>query len=495
MKRLVAIVLLAVMLVPSLIACGNNTPATTTPAIDDPSVTDAPVVTEPADTTYAFSEETYDGATFSVHVTGNMTNMNDFKVSEDADDVINSSRFRWLTAVSDKYDVVIEQTANLSFGSAGGSGPGYQQLKKSYTAADYTYQAAMTGSYDVAQAALNGYLLDLNSLEGLDLTNPWWDQKANDDMTIHGKMYYTTGDISLTDNQVTHCILFNKELAKAIDDPYKLVYENKWTYDKFAEMILQVSEDVNGDDKMDRYDKFGLLTWNDSMLQILASATQRICTVNENNEIALTLYNDTVVSLFDDYNELIYQNKNVINYQNGYGQNDWDPIRLAMFDEARAMFYMTLFTTVPKHRDSDIDFGILPFPKYSEQQSDYGHQVSAFHGQFLCVPLFLEDEKMVADILEYLAATGKDIMTPAYYEKTLVGSHFRDEESGDMLDIIFASRVYDIGIYYNIGTYRGLIGNLAKSKTTTITQIYNAYKNKANKELQTLNADYSKISE
>ncbi len=494
MKKTAAILLLAVMFIPCLAACGENTPAVTTPAVTDPSDS-SELITDPSETAYPFSDATYDGAAFRIHVSGNMTNMNDFKVTEDADDVINSSRFRWLTTVSEKYDISIEHEAELAFGSAGGSGNGFQQLKKSFTAADYNYQAAMTGTYDVAQAALQGYLSDLNGIEGLDLTNEWWDQKANQDMTIHGKMYYTTGDISLTDNQVTHCILFNKELAKSIEDPYQLVFDNKWTFEKLAEMALQVSEDVNGDDKMDRYDKYGLLTWNDSMLQILASAQQRICTVNDESEITLTVYNDTIASLFDDYNELVFTQKNVINYQNGYSQNDWDPLRLAMFDEGRAMFYMTLFTTVPKHRDSDVDFGILPFPKYDSSQSDYGHQVSAFHGQFLCVPAFIEDEKFVADILEYLAATGKDIMTPAYYEKTLVGTHFRDEESGEMLDIIFASRVYDIGIYYNIGGYKDMVANLIKTPNPSFSRMYNAYKNKAEKELTSLNSDYSKIAE
>lgn len=494
MKRLIAILLIALMILPSLIACGGNVPAVTTPSVTDNSLSDEPAVSDPAETTYPFSEAKYNGATFRVHVSGNMSNMNDFEVDESADDVINSSRFRWLTIVSEKYDVEIEYEAELAFGSAGGSGNGFQQLKKSYTAADYNYQAAMTGTYDVAQAALQGYLSDLNNIEGLDITNAWWDQKANEDMTIHGKMYYTTGDISLTDNQVTHCILFNKELAKSIEDPYQLVFNNKWTFEKMAEMVAQVSEDVNGDDKMDRYDKYGLLTWNDSMLQILASAQQRICTVNEDSEITLTVYNDTIASLFSDYNELVFT-QNAINYQNGYGQNDWDPLRLAMFDESRAMFYMTLFTTVPKHRDSDVDFGILPFPKYDETQSDYGHQVSAFHGQFLCVPTFIEDEKFVADILEYLAAMGKDIMTPAYYEKTLVGTHFRDEESGEMLDIIFASRVYDIGIYYSIGGYKDMIAGLIKTPNPSFSRMYNAYKSKAQKELDALNTDYSKIGE
>ena len=36
------------------------------------------------------------------------------------------------------------------------------------------------------------------------------------------------------------------------------------------------------------------------------------------------------------------------------------------FNEGRALFYMSVFTAVARHRDSDVDFGILPFPLMTE---------------------------------------------------------------------------------------------------------------------------------
>lgn len=286
---------------------------------------------------------------------------------------------------------------------------------------------------------------------------------------------------------------FHKNLVKEIDDPYKLVDNDEWTFEKMAEMARMVSSDMDGNDVFDRSDKYGLLTWNDSTLQLLASGRERICTVGSDGDIVLSLYNERVVSMYDDYIALSKDTRHVFNYQKETSNaSEWDPIRNAMFDENRAMFYMTLFTTVPKHRDSEVDFGILPYPKYDKSQSDYGHLISSFHSQFLCVPAFIESEEITASLLEYLAYTGKQLMTPAYYTRTLVGNYFRDEESGIMLDIIFASRVYDVGIYYNIGTYKSVIPKLyGSSENITLTKFYNTFLNKAKKELADLNESYS----
>ena len=48
-------------------------------------------------------------------------------------------------------------------------------------------------------------------------------------------------------------------------------------------------------------------------------------------------------------------------------------------------------------------------------------------------------------ILEALASESRRTVIPAYYEVSLKGRTVRDEESQEMLDLIFSSRVYDLG--------------------------------------------------
>ena len=164
-----------------------------------------------------------------------------------------------------------------------------------------------------------------------------------------------------------------------------------------------------------------------------------------------------------------------------------------MFDSEQALFYTTLLTTVDKHRNSETDFGILPFPKYDSNQKDYGHAVSAFHCAFVCVPTLAASPRVGA-ILEELAYQGQKLLTPAYYDQTLIGQYTRDEESASMLDLIFATRVYDVGIYYTIGDYKTALSRLYVTRSA-LSSLYDANLGQAEKKIDQINQVFAITAE
>ena len=87
----------------------------------------------------------------------------------------------------------------------------------------------------------------------------------------------------------------------------------------------------------------------------------------------------------------------------------------------------------------------------------------------------------------------KKLLTPAYYDQTLIGQYTRDEESVDMLDIIFSTRVYDVGIYYNIGTYKDQLAALFRTRTP-IASMYDTYKNAADTKINQINSIFQVTS-
>lgn len=129
--------------------------------------------------------------------------------------------------------------------------------------------------------------------------------------------------------------------------------------------------------------------------------------------------------------------------------------------------------------------------RLNREQKEYGHNVSAFHCQFLCVPENAKDYERSGIVLEALAYQGKKLLTPAYYDQTLVGKSVRDEESVEMLDIIFATRVFDVGIYYNIGTYKNELGRLFVNRSS-IASIYETYRSNAEATIAAINETFSK---
>ena len=497
MKRIASFLLAMLVLCSAFVSCTDGK----TPSGTDGTAT---TTTAPAETTDdAETPDLPDPSTidisgkFNILVSGNAS-VNDFAADDDEGTAVEIAIYRRNQLIYEKYNVEITNEDVTRFGSATGSGTGFSKIYTEYMAGESTYDAAMIGTYDAATLAYSGYIHDLNDIEYLDLSKSYWDQKANKDLSIAGRMFYTTGDISIADNQYTHAILFNKQMISDynLESPYELVENNEWTMEKFASLVKQVGEDLNNDGVYNESDRYGLLTWNDPMLAVLASSGEKIVSINDKGLLELTFYNERVLSLYDQFENLVFDQTHVYNYQydNVTGQATdskvWDTNRDTIFTENRAVFYFNVLGTSSRHRDSDVDFGILPYPKLDDTQEDYGHYVSAYHSQFVCVPEMVADYSRTGIILEELAYQGQQILTPAYYDQTLIGRTIRDEESADMIDIILASRVFDVGIYYNIGTYKAQLANLFVSRTP-ISSMYETYKSSAEQKIGTINTIFA----
>ncbi len=429
---------------------------------------------------------------FNVLVSGSWA-WNDYESAGAEGTVIDSAIYRRNMYMQDTYGVNISNEDIVRFNSSTGTGDGFNKLNTEHMAGDHNYDIAMVGTYDVAALAYNGYIHDLNDIEYLDLTKPYWDQKANIDLSMKGKMYYTTGDISVADNRSTHALFFNKEMIDmyAMEDPYELVGDNKWTLEKFSSMVKSVGSDDNQDGVYDKNDTFGLFSARDNNLAILAGAGEKICRINDDGQLELSLYSERTVNLYDQYVALVDDDTHTFNWQYNYitnkrGNQASSPERISMFNSNRCLFYFHMLLYVDEMRDIETDFGIIPFPKFEETQEEYGHYVSAWHSQFVCVPETPADLSRTGMILELLAYQGKQILTPAYYEKTLVGQYTRDEESVEMLDLIFATRVFDIGTYYNIGTYKDELGNILETGRS-LTTIYETFRTAAETKIKIIN--------
>ncbi len=496
------------MLVTPLVSCGNSADGTT--SASGVAGTNTPNANgdggEGTDTTPVEitpdipTDVKYDGEEFRTFVSGT-TKYSDFDGEQNAGSykAVNEAIHERNVAMEEKYGITFANAS--SFGTSFGDGPGFVKLSNDYNSGLAEYDLCMVGTYDAAQLALGLYITDLNSTKYIDLEKPWWDQKVNEDLAINDIVFYTTGDISFVDNICTHMIMFNKDLLSQLDltSPYELVEQDKWTFDTFSEYIKAGSSEIDGTDGPTNGDQYGLLTWNDVIHQALFSSRNRICTINDKGYMSLTVYNATTVSLIDKYTSIFYDNSIAYNYSlRVENKGNWDTVRKSMFDNGQVLFYTTLFTTVPQHRDSMVNFGIIPYPKFTETQDDYGHYVSATHSQMMCIESMHSAERleMISLITEDLAYTSSKTVTPAYYDTTLIGKGVRDEESVAMLDIIFATRVYDVGVYYKIGSTQTIHANMTALLTTGVNDFASRYEKlraAAQKKIDDINGQFEQI--
>ncbi|MCQ2433103.1 MAG: extracellular solute-binding protein, partial [Clostridia bacterium] len=393
------------------------------------------------------------------------------------------------TAIEDRFNVKINEINQMG-GAIGGTGKGGNFIKKSVMAADNAYDASQMGAYDVSTLAYNNYLMDLASeVPYLNLKQPWWDQKANEDLTIRGRMFYTTGDISTIDNDCTFCILFNKNLLNTydMDSPYELVKSGKWTMDKFVEMASSVSTDLNGDSKFDDQDLYGLCIWQDSMMGIVNAAGEKFCSINDKGDLELSFNTERTINMFNKYIDLAYDRQKAYSIYHSP-----DSIEV-MFANNQVLFYTRYLCIIKKYRNMETDFGLLPYPKFDEGQKDYFTTIAPYGCSFICVPSVIEDAEMTGIILEAMACESLYTVTPAYYDITLEGKMIRDNDSSEMLDIILGNRVFDLGLFYQVGGYNEEIMNLFRNNKTDFVSMYEKHLKKANKDLDKINDAFAAL--
>ncbi len=497
MKKIISLMLAMLMVATlgfAIVGCNkdqskdtsNITVDVTTPGEDEPKL--------------EVPDKKYDGAEFTVYMGGQglgvADKFNDWSDTNDDYQTVADAVFKRNKTLEELYDIKI--SSKEEWGSENGSGKSFQRVSEDYLAEECEFSLYEVGTYAAANLARSGYLKDMNS-EGsyINVTKPWWDQGITKDLQIRGRMYYTTGDISVGDNLATHNIYFNKELMRSEKLPnfYELVESGKWTLDEYIVNVKKVAKELNGDDTMNENDRYGAIIWNDSMQATFAGAGQRIGTINDEGAIELTMSNEITTDLITKYTEVCFNRDVTFNYVIRIPESSrWDSVRVGMFEKGQALFFKTILNTFSRLRDAEVDFGILPYPKYNEEQDNYYSYVGASYSVMVCIGYYMTDEDFERNsaIIEAAAYYSREMVTPEYYDYTLKGKFIRDDESGPCLDLIISNRIFDVGMYYNVGKLQWGLTDMMKAENNTFASDYSSRFNSAMQDIEKINSDFLK---
>ncbi|MBQ7010364.1 MAG: hypothetical protein IJN63_01545 [Clostridia bacterium] len=491
-KRVLCLILAAMCVGSMLVSCGDGKtegPAATTPAVttDGTATTTEPVTTEPAEALDIPEGYFLDGYEYTILCTALMTNPPTPFAYKDTELVLDDAVYRRNTIIEDTYGISIEVITEYTTTA----GKAVARLQANRSAGDTLYDAGLIDVFGVCQLAHSGYLADLQDVPYVALEKSWWDQNATRDTSIFGKTFFTTGDISFLDKEYTFATIFNKTIAeeKQLGDLYAIVREGKWTIDVMADMCKLVSEDLNGDDKLDSNDKFGLITW-DAMLTASINGSGNTIAHIEDDELVLSLNNEEVISVVEKYVGLA-QHQSVHNFQHTTGGVGW----IDMFNNGQALFLHEYLKALPSFRDTDLEYGILPMPKLSEEQENYYCGFAGYQTAMYCIPVDVYDEEISGVISEAMAYHSKLLVTPAYYDRTLIGRNVQDPESEETLNIIFANRIYDLGLFYKVGTYGTQLGYLLRDKNTDFSSMFEKFRTLSETDLKKINGFFESGNE
>ncbi len=434
MKRFALYSLLLLLLTQTL-SCSQST------AADDSTTAVPPPQNDEAQPTDSVPAGDFGGRTVNFYLAEEYSLL---PIEESDGDVLNDAIYERNNKVAEHFNVEFAYTVTPgAFGNPGWN-EWLQTCEASILADDGAIDIIGGENYRLCSRALtSGMLQNLNEIEQLDFTQPWWPQMFMEAANVGNTLYFCQGNIDPSFWDRIYVLLLNKQLAADydIDDLYAHVKNGTWTFDKMIEVTNSVRADLNGDSKMNENDLWGYASSYYMQVDSFNNAfLLEYVKTNDKGEFELVGLTPQIADACIKVKDYLRNSDAVF-----YSDKADDPI---LFREGHTLLYPTNLTVLQSMRAEDIDIGILPYPKWDEAQEIYGTSCSASGAAAYCIPI-TADGTVAGSILEALAYYGYEDILPVYYEKSLKGKNARDNESEEMLDIIFGHIFFDSSMIYS----------------------------------------------
>lgn len=360
-----------------------------------------------------------------------------FYQETDSDDPVDSAVYKRNKILEERFDIKI---VGIELGTTDGHADAFSSYAQ---IDDDIIDVIGIGFYQSGLAMIiNDYVLPWNDVKYINVDRDWWNKSATETLSVLGNYYYLTGDINVGALRCTMSIFFNKteaeEYEDVVGDLYQTVRDGEWTYDLFLDYIKTYSHD-NGDTVQDANDYYGFVQNGNTLMSHLYYADVVTAKVTDDGA-ELLLTDNKIIDIVDTARELL--NDKYYTYLRDGDQEISD-----IFFSDRVLFMNTDLSSAENWRDKDTDFGILPLPKYDEAQENYTTYADQW-GLMLALPCTATNTDRTGAILEAMAALSRKYVTPAYYDVMLLGKLKRDDESEEMLDILYKNVIYDPGTIY-----------------------------------------------
>ena len=481
-----------------LASCGNGG--------KDPALTSAPESkATPADQVYRPNVPdgiTFDGADFDVlgmdpALYGSSIVDFDFE-NDPGGDVVSYAIFKRNRRIESEYDIVFRSDYDTIEQMS-------MSLQEEVTADEDTYKLIMLISREAFPLTLDGYVMPYSSIPYVDMSQPWYINRVNDAFKIFGYNVLAYTDECMNAYMQSMCVFFNMNIVNEqsnIENPYDLVEAGTWTLDAFYRLAEAAKKDVNGDDiwSAEDGDVFGVVSEEDAFFPATwVGAESYTITKDKRGIPEYKAYADgKLIGILEDLSSHLSNN--------GFFLTSWtftnvggggDAMRNAgtqYFAQGGGLFRVGCVGIVQLLRDMEADFGIVPLPKYDENQKTYYSRT--VDGWLHVAPASVRKTEMLGVIIEALGAESKNLVIPAFFDIALDNKYVRDEDkerTTAMLDMIFGNAVMDLGETIWMDYVRQPIVNMLSEGATSFTSKLSAIQSVV--EENCINKAMAKITE
>ncbi len=355
-------------------------------------------------------------------------------------DIINDAVYQRNSLVEEKFNV------EFKFDSRPGYAGDYVNwlgvINACIASGDNTYQLVGGYGYRYTADTLGGSYYNLNDNKYIDFSQPWWPSKVMDAANIGDNLYVAVGNIDPGYYDTMMVLYFNKVLADSlgVNNFYKDVNNGVWTLDKLIEVAKSTTVDADGNGTFDEKDQYGYVSDKSILLDPFFTSCGVQITDKDSDGLPVLLgLTDRYVEVQNRVNDFI--NNSSVVYTGSESKGN-------IFRGSRALILPQAIRTSHTLRDMEDDFGIIPYPKLNEEQSNYRTHCLITDCNGYAIPI-TADADMVGCVLEALAYYGYNDILPEYFERALKTKSARDDESAEMLDLIYNSIEIDFTQFYS----------------------------------------------
>ena len=457
MKRFILLLLIAVLLVSCAAGDDGGTVDVTTAADIGAEVTSE---TEPELIVPELPEADYGGYVFRAYVpTPNVWASCTFNIDDETGDTVNDAIYLRNRAIEEQFNVVLTETDIGPFDKL------QNVFSQSVSAGSDDFDICVQIDRNAFALAIGGYVLSADNLPYVDLSKPWYMHDVMNSMSLGGKIFIIESNENMSLYECTDVLFFNKKIVEdlGLAVPYDLVNDGTWTYDKFFDLSKAAAMDIDGDGVMTEADRFGIISEDTTMFRNIWESSGIQSIVKDSDDMfALNLSGNEKLS-----NILEKANQNLYGEDKMYLSNGDQVVTLQLFENNLALFHGSMLIRTKEMRAMETDFGIVPYPKYDESQDRY--YVRSGGGWPKIVPVHAQNPERTSVIIEALAAESRNTTVPAFKEVNLRTKITRDNESAEMLDLIFDSGFGDVGTFLWLDVRDALVNVVRGSANYTST--------------------------
>jgi ABC-type glycerol-3-phosphate transport system substrate-binding protein len=432
--RVMIVVLSICMLIPMLAACNEDNPDKEEGGVTVPPTNST--IPDIYDVEDSLPESFNYGTTFNIlYYSSKM--VGDFWVDARTGGVIDNAVFDAISRTEERFGVDIVATTS----GAGDEIGHINSIRTQITGGNPDFDIARGHDVQGANLSLEGVLYDLNDIEVLDFSKPWWPKETIESLSFMGQIYLVSSSISYRGLDSTSAVFFNKALMEdhGVALPYDQVKSGDWYLE---DMFISIEDfHLEGDmgfDGKSEDDTFGvvvpwqLYAWQESF------GIELVQKDADTGELVLNGNDERIYDLFDVMYSVLWENDGGYLVERTKAQ--------AIFGEGRAIYIpVHLGSAVTTFLNYSVDYGIVPYPKLDEEQDQY---YAGYTDRYFLIPMNVPDVEYVGTILESMSAEGYRQVTPAYFEVALKNRYTKDQTSKEMVDLIKQSMVLDFAYVY-----------------------------------------------